>query len=461
MRSIAIVGAGQAGLLTAHDLLRRGYDVTLYSDKSADDFLTKARPTGTAARFDMSLDYERELGLDFWEDGAPKGEGIHLTFSPDAGNRLLTLVGRFSDYFLAIDLRLQSHRWMNELEARGGRIEIENVTVDRLDEIAGDHDLAIVAAGRGDIHRLFPRDEARSTYSKPQRKLCMICTRGQPFAFPGIDLLPVKFNFFATFGEAFWVPWYHKDHGPGWSMLFEAKEGGPLDRFDDVKDGHHAVDIGREVIRDVMPWDYEWCRDMELLDDNAWLKGTFVPEVRMPVGTLPSGRKVLSVGDSTMSLDPIGGQGANNGNKMARNLVSEIVARADRPYDAPWMQSTFESFWDRHRWIDRFNNTLLEPITDPGKELLIAQYGSDGGREAAPAAHKTGAQKIADLFCDNFNDPALLTGAFHDMKTARKVIEEATGKPWWHSAIRGRLAIGKGQIRQKLGLSPHHPGTVN
>ena len=53
---------------------------------------------------------------------------MHLTFSPAKGNRLLTLAGRLKDYFLAIDLRLQSHRWMNDFAAKGGKIEIENVT---------------------------------------------------------------------------------------------------------------------------------------------------------------------------------------------------------------------------------------------------------------------------------------------------------------------------------------------
>jgi 2-polyprenyl-6-methoxyphenol hydroxylase-like FAD-dependent oxidoreductase len=72
MRRIAIVGAGQAGLLAAHALQRRGYDVTLYSDRAPDDFLTNARPTGTAARFDSSLAFERELGLERWGDHAPR-----------------------------------------------------------------------------------------------------------------------------------------------------------------------------------------------------------------------------------------------------------------------------------------------------------------------------------------------------------------------------------------------------
>ncbi len=59
MRKIAVIGAGQAGLLAAHALHQQGYEVTLYSDKTADDFLTKTRPTGSAARFQMSLEFER------------------------------------------------------------------------------------------------------------------------------------------------------------------------------------------------------------------------------------------------------------------------------------------------------------------------------------------------------------------------------------------------------------------
>src|SRR6185503_15825939 len=83
MRKIAIVGAGQAGCIAAHALLRRGYEVTLYSDRTPEDFRRKARPTGTAARFDTALSFERELGLELWgEKRAPNGEGVHLTFCP-------------------------------------------------------------------------------------------------------------------------------------------------------------------------------------------------------------------------------------------------------------------------------------------------------------------------------------------------------------------------------------------
>jgi predicted NAD/FAD-dependent oxidoreductase len=56
MRNIAIVGSGQAALLAAHGLVNAGYRVTLYSDRTAAQWLNESRPTGTAARFHVSLE---------------------------------------------------------------------------------------------------------------------------------------------------------------------------------------------------------------------------------------------------------------------------------------------------------------------------------------------------------------------------------------------------------------------
>jgi len=456
MRNIGIVGSGQAGLLAAHGLQRAGYRVTLYSDRTASQWLNESRPTGTAARFHISLEYERELGLNHWEKEAPKGEGVHLTFCPAQGNRLLTLAGRLKDYFLAIDLRLQSHRWMNDFAAKGGKIEIENVTVPRLDEIAAAHDLTIVAAGRADLCNLFERDAARSVYDKPQRNLTMIIVTGAKMGFAGVPFVPVKFNFFAPFGEAFYVPYFHKDRGPTWNMLVEAKAGGPLDRFGNCKSGEQAVAIYKEVIKELIPWDYEWAKDMQLADANGWLVGRFAPTVRKPVGRLPSGRIVTPLGDTAMALDPVGGQGANNGNKMAHNLVESIIARGDKPFDAQWMTDTFERFYASSGGITyTFNNLLLEPLTNPGKMMLMAQYGSDGRTRGS-----TGQQRIADAFIDNFNDANGLTPAFLDTGKARAVISEKTGMSWPLAVARGALGVAKGQLRQKLGREPGHPIVV-
>ena len=94
MRRIAVIGSGIAGLLTAPGLLRAGYDVTLFSDRTADKWLRDSRPTGTAGRFELAVSYERELGLAHWEHDAVKVEGVHLTFCPTPGNRLITLTAR-------------------------------------------------------------------------------------------------------------------------------------------------------------------------------------------------------------------------------------------------------------------------------------------------------------------------------------------------------------------------------
>ena len=453
MRTIAVIGAGQAGLLAAHALRQRGYDVTLYSDRTPEEFLTKARPTGSAARFEMSLDFERELGLEHWGDVAPRGEGIHLTFCPKAGNQLLTLLGRSDDYFLAIDVRLQSATWMREFSEHGGRVEIENITVSRLDEIARENDLTIVATGRGEIQKLFPRDDARSTYETPQRFLAMVGIQGVPMKLDyAPHFTPVKFNLFAEDGEIFWVPWYSKDGQPSWCIIFEAKKGRLIDRFRDIKTGEQVLERAKEVVKDLTPWDYGRVRDGELCDENSWLVGSFVPEVRHVVGTLPSGRYVMALGDTAHALDPIGGQGANNGNKMARNLVECVVEREDEPFDANWMRSTFDRFWERHRYIEMFNNTLLEPLTKAGQILLIAQYGSTG-----ELGNTSPEQKVANAFFDNFNDPIQLTEAFHDEEKAKRVVKDAFGSTGW-PLVKGKARIGMSQLRQKLGMSAAHPG---
>jgi hypothetical protein len=450
-RTIAIIGAGHAGLLAAHGLLRAGYDVTLISDRTADQWLNVVRPTGTAARLNLGLALERQLELNHWDAVAPKLEGAHFTVCRTPGKRLLSVAGRFARPGLALDLRLQCHRWMRDFEARGGKLVIDPVNQQRLDEIAAEHELTVVATGRTDLTSIFERDNARSTYDRPQRNLAMVITKGGRMGFEGVPFLPVRFSAIGTCGEAFWTPYYHKDLGPTFNMVFEAKPGSPMDRFQGAKSGEEVVEIGKRVLQEIIPWDYEWARAMELADPNGWLIGSVTPIVRKPVGRLPSGRIVTPLGDTAMTLDPIAGQGANNGSKMVQNLIESVIAHGDRPFDVAFLTATFDRFYARHGYAsDMLTNIMLEPPGDAAVEILTAQYGSTG-------IGTDGRQAIADAFIENFNDPALLSPILKDTRLARAFITEKTGKSWIRSAITGRLAIGVSQARQALGLPAKLP----
>ena len=447
MRKIAIIGAGIAGLVTAHDLLRHGYEVTLYSDRSPDDFLNKSRPTGTAARFGPSLAYERELGLAHWDIDMPPLEGVYLVFCLRPTTPFITMAGRLSEPGAAVDVRLQSARWMKDLGERGGHICIESVDVARLDAISAEHDLVIVAAGKAELANLFERDEVRSQYTAPQRNLGMVVFKNVS-NFDKIPYGAVKFNFLAPYGEAFWVPYYHKSLGNTWCLLFEARPNTPLDKFTGAKSGEEVLTIAKGLVKQFFPWDYEWIKSAKLADDNGWLVGALTPTVRRPIGKLPSGRVVTGVGDTLTTLDPIAGQGANNGYRMAKHLVQSIVQRGEGAATAEWMTETFESYYAASgNSTITFNNMLLEPLTNAGRQLLIAQYGSNGQQ-------RNGRQAIADAVCENFADPNCFTAAFADNAKAHALIQERAGRPWMLQTGSGLLGVVRDQVRQKIGLKP-------
>jgi 2-polyprenyl-6-methoxyphenol hydroxylase-like FAD-dependent oxidoreductase len=207
----------------------------------------------------------------------------------------------------------------------------------------------------------------------------------------------------------------------------------------------------KRLIKEIIPWDAAWVSPLTLDDPNGWLVGKVLPIVRRPVAKLPSGRLVTALGDAAMVVDPITGQGSGNGSKMAKNLVESIIAHGDRPFDAAFMTSTFDRYFARRgHFSSVFTRLLLEPISEPVKEALIAQYGTNG-------VERNGRQMLADAFHENFNDPTTLTETLLDLTRTRALIAKKTGMPWLMAMGRGGVAIGKEQIRQRLGLPPRHP----
>ncbi len=438
MRKIAIVGAGQAGLQLGFGLLAQGYDVTLYSDRSARQVF-EGRCTATAFVFHQAVEHERELGLNFWDGEVQPGEGVHLDFCPTPGNILVTVQGRFRRPGMAIDQRLKFSRWMDEFEARGGRLIIRSMTVPDVDAAAAEHDLMIVATGKGELSGLFERDAARSTHSRPARNLALLTVSGlEPWSH--LPFHPAKFTLVGSDGEIFWIPFHDKTAGPSWSLVFEAKAGSRFDHFGAARSGEDMIAAARRVVADVAPWELHRLANIRLTDPLAWAVGAITPTVRKPVAHLPSGRIALGLGDTVVLNDPIAAQGANHASKAAHSLCADIVARGDRPFDAAWMAASFEGFWQREaRFMTRFSKLFLDPIAPPAQEILLA-----ASRGSA----------VAEDFFEGFNAPHTLWPWIEDHRLARRRIAERTGLPWINTAVAARFSVLKGQVGQRLAKSP-------
>ncbi|MGI9296125.1 MAG: styrene monooxygenase/indole monooxygenase family protein [Pseudomonadales bacterium] len=380
MSRIAVIGAGQAGLVFSHKLLAAGFDVTLYSERTPEQWLRCCAPTGTAFLYEDVIQIERDLALDYWSEKMHAGHGVLMDYCQAPGRQPLQIRGHFSGTGGAVDQRLKIHRWLHDFIDRGGSLMTENVTPERLDEISQSAELTVLATGKAQLSRIIPRDNERSVYHEPQRNLAMAIVDGVKGWGERVDFTPVKFTFLHAMGEYFAVPFTHKTAGNTWSILIEARPGSALDRFMHCSSGPQVVEEMRAFIQEYAPWDYAAVKHMRYVenDDFAWLKGRFPPTIRCPFGKLESGRPIMPIGDSAMLFDPIGGQGGNNATRNALYMAEAVIARG-ADFDEDWMTAVNQNYWDRTGEVAyRFNNMLLEPMTEAG-ELLLQQAAADSG----------------------------------------------------------------------------------
>src|SRR5438132_11357602 len=102
MKRIAIIGAGQSGLQLGIGLLDAGYEVILYSDRSADD-IQRGHVLSSQCMFDSALETERDLGLNYWEEESPKVEGISFAVPTRVGGRVIAWAAGLYDFGESVD----------------------------------------------------------------------------------------------------------------------------------------------------------------------------------------------------------------------------------------------------------------------------------------------------------------------------------------------------------------------
>jgi len=404
MRKIAIIGAGQSGLQLALGLQQKGYEVTVVSNRTADE-IYNGRVTSSQFMFHDSLQSERDLGINFWEKDCPPTDGISFSIPAPDGSKALFWEARLDRYGQSVDQRVKFAGWMKEFAKRGGKLEIKDAGPQDLEAYAKSNDLVIVAAGKGEINKLFERDAANSPFDKPMRALALTYVKGmspRQGSFTAVD-----FNLAPGVGEYFVFPALTTT-GSCYIMVFEGVPGGPMDCWNDVKTPEQHLKRSKEILDKIFPWEGERCRHIELTDNNGILSGRFPPTVRKPVCRLPNGSMVLGMADVVATNDPITGQGSNTAAKAATIYLASILERGNKPFDAPWMQKTFDAFWDYAQWVVRWTNSLLTPPAPQVLQLMGA------ASQIPPLAHK---------IANGFNNPPDYSPWWFDAGEAEKLIK--------------------------------------
>jgi hypothetical protein len=383
-RKITILGGGQAGLQLACGLLSQGYEVKVVQNRAAEDIRT-GKVMSSQCMFAEALKNEADIDLDFWAKECPTVDSINFVVpAPDgSGNKAIDWNGKLDRPAQSVDQRTKYPVWMSEVERRGGTLEIKEATIADIEKYAAISDLTVVAAGKGDISKLFERDAEKSPFDKPQRALALTYLHGMT---PRRDHSAVNFNLIPTVGEYFVFPAL-TNSGACDIMVFEGIPGGPMDCWKDVTSPKQHLERSKWILGTFLPWEAERCRQVELTDANGILAGSFAPTVRKPVGRLPSGKLVLGLADAVVLNDPITGQGSNNASKAAKVYMHAIIAHGDRPFDEAFMQATFDRYWAYAQYVTGWTNALLQP--PPPHVLKIM-----GSAQAYPAL----ARRIANGF---------------------------------------------------------------
>lgn len=382
MKKIAIVGAGQSGLQLGLSLLQSGNQVTLVSDRTAEQ-IRQGKVMSSQVLFGRSLEIERKLGLNQWESECPVIDSISFALVHEQ-QCLLNFSAKLDASAQSVDQRLKLAAWLNVFAESGGKLLIESPTVDLLEQLTAVNDLVIVASGKGEISQLFEKDSEKSPYQTPQRILSLAYFQvEQPLR------TSVGFRACPGVGECFLIPALTHS-GPCEIVFFEGVPSGPFDCWADVKTPEQHVKKTLELLEHYFPAEAGRYQYAKLTDNQATLSGKFTPVVRKPVAVLPSGAVVIGMGDTVVLNDPITGQGANNAAKCADIYAKSIHAHSGA-FDTAWMQSTFDDYWAYAQWVTSWTNTMLE------QPLPLHVQGLLGAASQVPG--------VAEAFVNGFDNP--------------------------------------------------------
>lgn len=385
MKNIGIIGSGIAGLHLGLFLQKHGVDATIYSDKTPEQIRTGRIPN-FVVRFENTLERERILGVNHWNfpDFGVLGVHMYIGGAPSP----ITWFGANVRPSSAVDMRIYQSTLLEDFAERGGKVVVSEIQASDLAELAGQHDLMVVASGRGHLAEMFPRDAANSPYVEPQRFLTGAFFRGVDFP----DPLGVVYTISPGNGEIFQVP-FTTFEGRVCTILFEGIPGGAFDtishlRYEDDPKKFDAAAL--ELIREHAPMIYERIdpKEFGVLRPLDVLQGAITPIVRHGYAPLGNGKFAIALGDAHIQVDPIIAQGANTASKCAWVLGEALLK--DQQFDEKFCFETEQKLWEAAQAAVNWTNAALQPPPPHAIEVFAAAAQS---------------QSIADEFVQNFNAP--------------------------------------------------------
>jgi hypothetical protein len=153
MTNIGIIGAGIAGLHLGLFLRQHDIAATIYTEKTPEQQLG-GRLCNIVVRFGVTRERERQLGVNHWDSDAPDLTRFSVSVG---GHRPLAFSGELSPSANIVDMRIYCARLLEDFAMRGGRVVIGALQTQDVERLAAEHDLMVVAAGRGSLANMFPR----------------------------------------------------------------------------------------------------------------------------------------------------------------------------------------------------------------------------------------------------------------------------------------------------------------
>ena len=94
-----------------------GYDVEIVQDRTEEE-IAQGKVLSSQCMFDVALQNERDLGLNFWDKTCPTVDSISFTVpAPDgSGAKAIDWNGKFDRPAQSVDQRVKIPAWMAEFD---------------------------------------------------------------------------------------------------------------------------------------------------------------------------------------------------------------------------------------------------------------------------------------------------------------------------------------------------------